>query len=183
MCHNKAGPALHHLCKCLLNVHLCSGINGGCSLIQNQHGRQAEHNPGNTQKLLLPLGQPAAVLCDLCVIALGKTFDKTVRMGGFGCGFDLFLRGVRFAHCDIIPDGACSEPGILKHHSIGPPQAFSGNTADIPAADTDTAAVHIIKTHQQIDDSSLSAAGGSHNCHSLPRLHMEIKILHQLYLR
>ena len=111
--HDKAGSALHHTGKGLLDVHLRSSVNGGRGLIQDQHRRKAEHDPGNTQKLFLSLGQPAAILCDHGIISLWQTFDKAVCMGCSGGCFDLFLRGIRFSHNDIVPDGPCPEPGIL----------------------------------------------------------------------
>ena len=43
----KAGAAFHHRGKCILDLDLGTGIDGGGCLIEDQHGRQAQHNSGN----------------------------------------------------------------------------------------------------------------------------------------
>ena len=45
--YDKAGAAFHHRGKCILDLDLGTGIDGGCCLIEDQHGRQAQHNSGN----------------------------------------------------------------------------------------------------------------------------------------
>ena len=47
MGYNKAGAAFHHRGKCILDLDLGTGIDGGGCLIEDQHGRQAQHNSGN----------------------------------------------------------------------------------------------------------------------------------------
>ena len=47
MGYDKAGAAFHHRGKCILDLDLGTGIDGGCCLIEDQHGRQAQHNSGN----------------------------------------------------------------------------------------------------------------------------------------
>ncbi len=44
---DKAGPPLHHGRKCFLDADLGPRIDGGGCLIQNQHRRQAQHDPGD----------------------------------------------------------------------------------------------------------------------------------------
>ena len=46
--YDKAGAAFHHRGKCILDLDLGTGIDGGGCLIEDQHGRQAQHNSGNT---------------------------------------------------------------------------------------------------------------------------------------
>ena len=47
MGYDKAGAAFHHRGKCILDLDLGTGIDGGGCLIEDQHGRQAQHNSGN----------------------------------------------------------------------------------------------------------------------------------------
>ena len=71
MGHNEGGPALHHGIEGLLNPDFRPGVDGGRGLVQEQHGRQTQHHPGNAQQLLLALGQIAPGLGDHRVVALG----------------------------------------------------------------------------------------------------------------
>lgn len=45
--YDKAGAAFHHRGKGILDLDLGTGIDGGCCLVEDQHGRQAQHNSGN----------------------------------------------------------------------------------------------------------------------------------------
>ena len=164
-------------------MHLCSCINGRCGLIQNQHRRQTEHNARNTEQLFLPLGQTASVFCDHSIIALRQSFDKTVCMGGFCRCHDFLFCGIRFSHNDIVTNGARFQPGLLQHHAIGTAQTFSCHIPDIHAFYQNTALIHVIKTHQQIDNRGFSTAGGTNNSHPLSRFYRQVKILHQFCVR
>ena len=74
------------------------------------------------------------------------------------------------------------KPGLLQHHTVIVPAGSLrvSMLQRISFPDFDRAAVHIIKTHQQIDQRRLAAAGRSHDRHSLSRLHRQIKVLNQL---
>ncbi len=183
MGHNKAGSALHHSGKGALNLHFCAGIDGRGCLVQYQHGRQTQHDSCNTQKLLLTLRKTSAILGNHCIIALRQTFDKAVCMGSLCRCNHFLLRGLRFAHTDIVTNGTRSQPGLLQHHTIIGSQAASRDIPDVCTIHPDTSFLHIIKTHQQIDDRSLTASGRSYNRHSLSRFYFQIKVLDQLLLR
>ena len=45
----------HHLGEGVLDFQLGSGIDGGCSLIQYEHRRQAKHDSRDAEQLFLPL--------------------------------------------------------------------------------------------------------------------------------
>ena len=46
--------------KCIRTGDICTGIDAGCCLIQDQHRRQAEHDSGDTQQLFLSLADIAS---------------------------------------------------------------------------------------------------------------------------
>ena len=81
MRYDETGMTFHEFCKGILNLHLCSGINGRRCFIQNQHGRVTEHQSCNTQKLLLTLGKSDAILTDAeeALTALGELTGKSIR--------------------------------------------------------------------------------------------------------
>ena len=55
MGNDKAGSAFHHPFEGFLNLQLGTGIDAGGCLVENQHGRQAEHDAGDAEKLFLAL--------------------------------------------------------------------------------------------------------------------------------
>ena len=57
---DKGSTALHQGLEGLLELHLRAGVDAGGGLVQDQHRRQAEHDPGNAQKLPLPLADGVA---------------------------------------------------------------------------------------------------------------------------
>ena len=106
MCNNKAGTAFHHGSESLLDTDLGAGIDGRGCLIEDQHRRQAQHDAGNAQKLLLPLGKITAILGDHRVISIRHTLDKAVGMRLLCRPDDLLLGRVRLAVGNILPDGS-----------------------------------------------------------------------------
>ena len=157
--HDKGGSPLHHGVERLLNLQLRPGIDGGGSLIQKQHGRQAEHDPCNAQKLLLSLRQASAGLPNHRVIPLWQPLDEAVGVRVFRGGDYLVVRRVRLSHGDILPDGSGLKPGILQYHS------------------------RVIEAHQQIDERGLSAARGAANGDVHTRLYRQVKAADQRFLR
>lgn len=112
--HNKGGPSLHHMGKGFLDTDLRAGIDGGCSLIQNQHGRQTQHDTGNTQKLFLSLGQASAVLPDVRIVALRQSLDKAMCMRSLRRRNHFFFRSVRFSEHQIFPYRSAYEGIALR---------------------------------------------------------------------
>ena len=53
--YDEAGASLHELIKRFLNLQFGTGVDAGGCLIKNQHRRQAEHDAGDAEKLLLSL--------------------------------------------------------------------------------------------------------------------------------
>ena len=103
---DEGGASFHHAVKGLLNLDLGTGIDGRSRLIQNQHGGKTQHDTGDTQQLLLTLGQAGTVLSDKGVVALRQAADKAVGVSCLGRCDDFLLGGVGLAHDDIVPDGA-----------------------------------------------------------------------------
>jgi hypothetical protein len=173
--HDKAGAPLHHAGKGLLDAHLGAGINGGGGLVQDQHGRQAEHHAGDAEQLLLALTDVAAVLCNDGIVALGQAADKAVGVGSLGGGNHLVHGGVRLAVGNVLPHRTGTQPGVLQHHAVAAAQGGAGHIPDIGAGHLDAAAVHIIEPHEQIDQGGLAAAGRAYDGDALAGLHIQRK--------
>ena len=176
MGHDKAGAALHHGVESFLDADLRPCIDGGSCFVQEQHGRQAQHHPGNTQQLLLALGQIAAGLADDRIIPLGQTADETVGVGRLGCSHHFVHSCLRLAHGDIFPDGARPEPGILQHHAHTAPQLPPVHIHSIDTVQADLAALRVVEAHEQIDKGGLAAARGTDDGYPLARLNGKVKI-------
>ena len=123
--------------------------------------QQAQHDPGDAQQLLLPLGEIAAGFTDHRLVALGKALDAAVGVGLFGGGHDLPVGGVGLAQCDILTNGAGLQPGVLEDHADVMPQRAPVHLPCILTIQTDPAPIRIIEAHEQIDERGLAAAGGA----------------------
>ena len=55
MGYDEACASLHELIEGFLTLQLGTGIDAGGCLVENQHGRQAEHDAGDAEKLFLAL--------------------------------------------------------------------------------------------------------------------------------
>ena len=104
-------------------------------------------------------------------------------MGSFRRPDDLLFCGIRLTHTDIVTDGAGTQPGLLQYHTIIGTEASSGDVPDIGAVHFNGAGVHIVETHQQIDDGGLTASGRTYDSNSLPGFYLQVKVLDQLLLR
>lgn len=164
---NEAGAPLHHFSESLLDSDLCHGIDGGGSLIQNQHRGKVEHDAGNAQKLFLTLGEIASILADESIISLGHSLDEAMGMSGLGSLQDLFFTGIRISVGNVFSDGAGFQPGFLQNHPIIVAQAFPGYPLHILAIYGDSSFVHLIEAHEKINQGGFSAAGGAYNGDSL----------------
>ena len=60
--YDEGGAPLHESCEGILDLEFSTGIDGGGSLVQDQHGGQAEEDTGDAKELLLSLGQGTAIL-------------------------------------------------------------------------------------------------------------------------
>ena len=73
----------------------------------------------------------------------------------------------------IVP---AREPGVLQHHAVAARAGLPRVTSRISVAGhLDAAAVHIVETHQQVDEGGLAAAGGADDGDALAGLHIQIE--------
>ena len=124
----------------------------------------------------MAFGNIGAVVDQQGVVALGKTLDVIVDMGGFGGGDDLLPGCLRTAVSDILINRPVKEPGILENHGIGQAQALSCQQGGILLVHQDFPRLDIIEAHQQVDKGGFSGAGGADDGDhaALIRLHAEI---------
>ena len=96
---------------------------------------------------------------------------------------DLFFACVRLGQADIVAHGGIFQPCILQDHAVLMAQAPARDGADIAAVDRDRAILHIVKTHEKIDERRLAAACRADDGDTLARLHGKAQILDEPLLR
>ena len=102
MCYHKAGSALDHGSKSTLHVQFRTGINVAGCFVQNQHGRIHQHDAGNAQQLLLPLGQVVALLGQHGIVSVCQAANEAIRMGSRRCGNNFFSGRPRLTIGDVF---------------------------------------------------------------------------------
>ena len=75
-------------------------------LVEDQHRRVGEERAGERHQLPLTGRQPAALVGDVGVVALGQAGDELVRADRLGRGDDLVVDAFGLAEPDVVGD-AC----------------------------------------------------------------------------
>ena len=177
MRHDEARAPFHHTGEGSLYLLLGTRVDRGGRFVEDKHRRQAKHHAGDGEKLLLTLGQAAAILADDGVVALGQSADEAVCVGS-PCGFDhFFIRRVRTSHFDIFTDRGGFQPRILQYHAVVFAEALSGDLPNILAVYRYDAPINVVKSHEKIDYGGFSASRRTDERDPLPRLNGEIEIL------
>ena len=173
----EAGLALHQLQHRRLDLALRGSVHVGCGFIKNQHPGVVEHCTGDGQKLLLSLGDVAAILADDRIIAVRKTHYERVDVGLLRNADNIFQRGVLRSVGNVLVHCAPEEPCILKHHCVGRPQARAGIFLLISPVHEDASAVAVVEAHQQVDHGCLSGTRGTDYGNQLSCIGVEAQIM------
>ena len=104
-----------------------------------------------------------------------------VQPYGFAGGNDLFLRYIRFGVDDVFLDSPFKNPGVLQHHSEQVMDIFTGQMPDCCVVNTDFASLCLIKSHEQIDQRSLSRPRGADDGDFLTGLYRCGKIMNDRF--
>lgn len=71
------------------------------------------------------------------------------------------------------------EPGILQDHAEIAPQPCPCHRPGIHSIEQDTPAIHLVETHQEVDEGGLAGSRLADNRDGLARLRDEAHIVHQ----
>ncbi|MNP53687.1 hypothetical protein D3C76_1481820 [compost metagenome] len=110
-----------------------------------------QYRPGNGNPLAFPAGQIAAVLVQLCVVAIREIHNEGVGVGYSGGLNDLLFGGAWFGVADIVHDGAVEQKGLLKHNPDLGTQPGLLNVPNIYSIHQNPAFIDIIEAGQQIN--------------------------------
>lgn len=136
---------------------------------------------GNTETLFLAAGDIAAALLDPGIVSIREPLDELIGTGqaaGFGA---FFLRGVLFAPAQIVQDRAGEQHIFLQYHRHLIAQSLHVIGANVLAADTDAAAVHIVQAADQADQAGFSAARSADDTNGLAGADVQVNILERLF--
>ena len=170
MGNDKAGFPGHEFPHGQLHLPLGAGVHIGSGFVQNEHFGIVHHGPGNGQKLLLSLGDIAAVFGNHGLVSVGQAHDEGVDMGAFCGGHHLIHGGILLSVGYVLENCAAENPGVLENHGVDPADGGTGIAADRTVINADFSAVHIVIAHEQTDDGGFSGAGGAYDCHGFSGL-------------
>ena len=177
---DEGGAALGQLIKGPLDFGLRHAVQGGGGLVQNQHRRVLQEDPGDGDALLLPAGEEHAALAHVGVEALGHGHNVVVDLRPPGRRHHLVHGGVGAAVADILQDAVREQEHILLHHADVTPKAALLHVAYIPAVDPDAARPHVVEPGDQAAQRGLASAGGAHHGDGLPGVHVEGHVMEDL---
>ena len=177
---DETGAVAHQLHHSVLDMQLGAGINRGGCFIQNQNLRIAEKRSADGKKLALALRKIRAGGGEHRIIAIGQCGDDLVTVGAL-CGFNHLLVGyASVSILEIVSDRVGEENRVLQHDTDRIAQNIGRNITDVHSVNGDTAAVNVIKAHEEIDDSGLTGAGRSHQRDFFPRFDTEVEVINNL---
>ena len=171
------GAAVGQLLKGLLELGLRHGVQGGGGLVQNQHRRVLQKDPGDGDALLLPAGEQGAPLAHIGVESLGQGHDVVVDLRQPGRPGHLLLRGAGLAVADVLQNAGGEQEHVLLYHTHVLPQGLLGHLPDVAAVDADGAVRHVIEPGDQLAQGGLAASGWPHHGDGLAGADVEIHIV------
>jgi len=165
-----------------LHLKLRAGIDGACRLVQNQQRRVLDHGAGDGDELLLPRREAVAV-AQHRVIAFGQLTHKIGQPRRRADLVQLLVRDAFFVVDEVFPQRPFKQPGVLQYHSELRVDIFPADIRDVHAVDGDSAAVQLVKTHQQIDHGRFPRAGGADDGDLLSRFDLVGEVMDDRSLR
>ena len=88
------------------------------------------------------------------------------------CLHNLFQSRIRLSIGNVLADGSCLQPGLLKHHTKVSSQAVSCQLSYRITAYLNLSLIYIIESHKKVDHSGLTASGRSDDGDPLSRFYV-----------
>src|SRR6266568_933612 len=145
-------------------------VDGRRRLVEDQDGRALQKRPGHAYALALADGQLRAALAQLGLIAVGKTRDEVVRVGGSGGFDDLRLRRLQPPIADVVADRAGEKLRDLEYDADLLPQRPYLQLPHVDPVDEDAARLRVVEALDQADESRLPRTRRTHDRDALSRL-------------
>jgi len=138
-----------------LDRRLGFGVQVRGRLVQHDHRRGLEQQPGQGQALFLPAGEPVAPVSRDRVQPARQRRDQLPDPGRLA-GLDQLLFGRRRPRVQQVgPDRVVEQVGVLRHDSDHRPQRLQRQVADVVPADPHHPAHRVIQPRDQVGDRRL----------------------------
>ena len=157
------GPPLGKPFKGLLQFCLRHAVQRRGGLVQNQHRRIFQKDPGNGDPLLLSAGEQRPPLAHIGLQTVRHGLNIVIDLCQLRRSDDLLLGCLRLAAADVVQNTVSKQKYVLLHHAHLLPQRALGHVAHILSIDADITVRHIVKSWDQLAQGRLSAAGGAHH--------------------
>ena len=174
---DEAGAAVHQAVHAALHQSLGAGVDGGSSLIEDEHRRVGDGCAGDGQQLTLALRQVRAVAGQHGVVALGQALDEAVGVGQTGCGDALLVGGLQTAIADVLHDRAGEQVGILQHDAQRAAEVGFLDLVDVDAVVPDLAVLDVVEAVDKVGDGGLAGTGGADEGDLLARTAIEVDVV------
>ena len=174
---------MHQCIHASLDQDLCSGVNRGRGLIEDQGRGIGNRGTCNGEKLSLALAEVCSVVLKNCIVTVWETPYEAVGICK-PCGLYAFLvRGIKAAEADVVHDGACEEVGVLENDSETAPEVRLLDLVDVNLVKADLSVLDVVETVDQVDHRCLTCAGASDKGKLLARLCIHLDVMKDRFLR
>src|SRR5216683_638117 len=157
-------------------------VQGTGRLVQDEHGRAAQHGAGDGEALLFAAGKTVAAFADDGVVAVGQAGDEIVDLGVCRGGDELGLGGVGPGEAEVAGDRGMEQVGVLRHDADGGGEGGEGEVADVDAVDGDASGGHLVEAGHQIAQRRLAGAGSADDREVAARRQVDVDPVQDLFV-
>ena len=119
------------LFECGLHVGLVLVVEVAGGLVEDDHDRVLQQQPGDRQPLLLAAAEPIAALADHGVVAVGQRRDHVVDAGAPAGGVEFGHRGVGLGIAQVVADRLVEQVRVLGDDADRRTQRLLGEIANV----------------------------------------------------
>src|SRR5581483_147451 len=159
---HKHRTARHQVLQRRLYQRLRFRVQRRSGFVKNKNGRILENSASNGQALAFASGEARAALANYRVIPLRHLADEIVRQGSLGRRHNDGLLDVGLAIGNVVTHSVVEQNGLLRDDPNLAAQREHGHVADILPVNQQAAAGNIKKSRDEIGQSGLAGAAGTH---------------------
>ena len=116
------------------------------------------------------------------VVAVRSFADEVVSVGSF-CSLNNFGKGsVLLREADILQDSSGEQESFLQNDTNLGMETFCLNIADVNAVDSNTALIHVVEAHDQVDQGGFAGAGSTYQTNHFTGLYFKIDVLQYRFI-
>src|SRR5579863_216585 len=152
-------------------------IEGRGCLIQQQDGRVAENNAGNSHTLALPTGQATATFSHHGIIALRHAHNQFVDLCRLRGILHLCIGCCQLAQANVLANGDVEEHIILEYNAHLPTYRIQCCLAQVYTVKNHMPLLRIVEAQDQVECGGLTTATWSDQCHIRPCRNVQVEVV------